>query len=331
MQFKTLVPTLILTSFTFGHTQEQSDSWKGSPTANLRLEASYDEAKDSSQGKINRAFLGYKASYGQKVEAAIVYDATPAPKDAKGNPMGYSGVLQNAYLNLRSILPGGDLIMGLQNTPGYQIPKEIWNMHYIRSPLMIQYGGASNADLGIVLDKKCSLTDQLKLQIGVFQGDGYKKLNSDLERERYMASAFWKQGETGLQASLYGEWRPYRQHDNKEVEALQSMHAGYVSNSLRTGIEAILQQNAGGIDADSTQKIAMAINLHVLPIKSWEIFVRGEYAQTDLDGNSKQNISTGIQKQVASKSRIASVYKWDYSEKTDKSFATIGLFGELIF
>lgn len=215
--------------------------------------------KNGSGFNLERVYLGYDYQFDEHWSAKAVYDAGKG-SDEKLQRLGY---LKNAYFNYK--ISGLSVKAGLTSTTAFNAQEKLWGYRYVAKSMMDDKGWQSSADLGLNLDYK--FCDWLAADLSVFNGEGYKKLQSD-KYFRYAAGITAKPLD-GLQLRVYGDLQP---KDDVSTDYTLAFSAGYTCKRFRLGAEYDMDNNHNNVEGHSLRGLSCYGSVRV--IDRLDIFAR---------------------------------------------------------
>lgn len=242
----------------------------------------YDLTKNSekkSQFEILRAYLGYLYNFSDKFHSKIVLDVS---NDGKA----FSAFLKAASLewkiNDRFFLEGGMI-----GTLAFDTQEKFYGQRYIMEAFMDKNKFYSSADLGIKATFKP--IDIVELHAGVFNGEGYKKIQDDFGVHRTSFDVVIKPVK-GLLFKAYYDIMPKRDtaitnEDLLHPQSVFSLFLCYeVLNSFRAGIEYDRQNNSDNKEGYALDGISVST---AYTLKKIELFARyDQVASNTLEGTT---------------------------------------------
>ena len=228
-----------------------------------------DGSVDALGFNLERAYLGYQYQLNGNWKAKVVYDMGKGD-DASLQRMGY---VKNAEINYSNGPWGVNL--GLTSTSQFGVQEKFWGYRYVYKSMMDQCKWGSSADLGLKVSYQAA--DWLSADLSVFNGEGYKKLQSD-DQLQYALGLTMKPVDN-VMIRLYG--------DSKTAKDTVAQHnialfLGYKTKSFRLGAEYNLQLNHGNTEGRQLQGFSV--------YGAVALGERGElYARYDLGNSSAED------------------------------------------
>ena len=150
--------------------QETAETFKphGKPIIRVFSNAhtTFSDGESQSVFELTRVYLGYEYQFSKNFSGAVVYDV--------GNPgagkMQMTAFVKNAYLNYNYNNLSVDF--GLITTTQFKVQENFWGYRYMEKVFQDAYDFASSADLG-------ASGDMLSTDVALYNGEGYRKLQSD--------------------------------------------------------------------------------------------------------------------------------------------------------
>lgn len=142
--------------------------------------------KNSNGFEARRIKLGYEYNFSEKISTVIAIE-TEGRKSSTGY---YDLYLKDAYIRIKKILPGTDLIAGLQPTPeiGYDGVYSFWSYRSVEKSLLHMRGIISSRDWGVALHGKF-VKDKLSCKLMLANGSGLK-IDGDKYKKVYATVLF---------------------------------------------------------------------------------------------------------------------------------------------
>ena len=190
-----------------------------------------ENADKTSAFELKRSYFGYKYAFSNNISANVTLDVS-------NNDTGsaYTVLLKAAQLDWQ-VSPGVKLSMGLIGMKQFKDQENFWGYRYIMKSFQDQYGFGSSADLGINAEFK--LSKNLKANIIVFNGEGYKKIQDADGQQKVGGSLIFNPAE-GLTTKIYMDSQPAA--DSDAIGTL-SLFAGYKASKWRIGAEYNMLSN----------------------------------------------------------------------------------------
>lgn len=122
--------------------------------------------------ELSRAYFGYGYNFSPNFNAKVIFDIA---NTAGLSPSSFTAILKNALVEYNQ----GNVKaqFGLIGTTQFNVQESNWGKRYLYKSFQDQYGFASSADLGASV--KLQFIPQLSLDLSVFNGEGYKKVQVD--------------------------------------------------------------------------------------------------------------------------------------------------------
>lgn len=183
------------------------------------------DAQQTSEFELKRAYLGYSYNFSEKVSAKVTIDVGDNEAGSA-----YTAYLKAAQLDWE-VANGVKLSMGLIGMKQFKEQENFWGYRYIFKSYQDQYGFGSSADLGINAEFKVS--DNLKANFIVFNGEGYKKIQDEDGKQKVGGSLIYTPIK-GLTTKIYADSQP--SIDSDAITTF-SLFAGYKAEKWRLGAE----------------------------------------------------------------------------------------------
>lgn len=223
---------------------------------------------------LERAYLGYQYQLNGNWKAKVVYDMGKGD-DASLQRMGY---VKNAEIDYSKGRWGVN--MGLTSTAQFGVQEKFWGHRYVYKSMMDQCKWGSSADMGIKASFKAA--EWLSADLSVFNGEGYKKLQSDDQLLYGLGVTMHPLNNFTIR--LYG--------DSKTAKDTVSQHniaffVGYKTNAFRIGAEYNMQLNHGNTEGRQLQALsvygAVAVGEH------GEVYARYDRGTSSADDSWNYN------------------------------------------
>jgi len=185
--------------------------------------------------QMERAYLGYTYQVAPEWTARVLLDIGD-----KNDLNRYAFYKNAAFFYSKNDLKIG---FGIQNTQSMTVQEKVWNRRYVFKAYIDENKLGHTADLGITAQYKLG---QITIDGAIFNGEGYKKVQSD---NTYRAAL-------GMTASLMDEKLLVRVGDEYETKGnaqnLLTLFAGYQGDKLTGGIEYNRQTNVAHVEDNTT-------------------------------------------------------------------------------
>lgn len=217
-----------------GRTQ-QSEFPKGKPVITIFGDAGvgFSDGEMSSLGfNLDRAYLGYNYDFNNNWSAKVVYDMGKGD-DTKLQRIGY---VKNAELDYKR--GSFSLKIGLTGTSQFNYQEKFWGYRYVAKSFQDLNKWGSSADLGLSAAYKFG--SLLSADLSVFNGEGYKKLESDNQLQYALGLTLTPID--GFSFRAYGEMKAGK---DTASQYTASFFAGYKAKAFRIGAEYNIQLNHG--------------------------------------------------------------------------------------
>jgi hypothetical protein len=165
--------------------QSTPDSFKpsGKPIVTIFSDFTNTTTTTNSVGKTNnafelsRAYFGYTYNFSQDFSTKVVFDIANNAAAGTTAPgvSAFTAFLKNAYVEYSTGILKAN--MGMISTSMFSLQESIWGKRYYYKSFQDQYGFGSSADLGASV--KLQFLPELSLDLAVFNGEGYKKVQAD--------------------------------------------------------------------------------------------------------------------------------------------------------
>ncbi|GAB4138963.1 MAG: hypothetical protein Fur0015_10120 [Ignavibacteriales bacterium] len=118
--------------------------------------------KDFNGFQFRRIYFTYDYTISEKFSSRFRLEADQAANTNNGK---IGVAVKDAYLNWKNVLPGNDIIFGLQPTPAYEISERLWGNRFLEKTILDLRGIVSSRDLGISAKGKLTGDGLLKYWI----------------------------------------------------------------------------------------------------------------------------------------------------------------------
>lgn len=193
---------------------------------------------------LERAYLGYQYKLNSHWQAKVVYDMGKGD-DKSIERMGY---IKNAEIDYAK--GHWKLNMGLTSTAQFNFQEKFWSYRYVYKSMMDQCKWGNSADLG--LRATYQATDWLSADVSVFNGEGYKKIQSD--KAMLYGLGLTIQPLQGLSLRLYGDMRG---STDTVSQYNMAFFIGYKKQSWRLGAEYNMQLNHSNSEGRDLQALSV--------------------------------------------------------------------------
>ncbi|HLP04886.1 MAG TPA: hypothetical protein VK152_05595 [Paludibacter sp.] len=128
--------------------------------------------KSNNAFEVSRAYLGYGYNFSPDFSGKVVFDIA---NKAGLTPSDFTVFLKNAYAEYSHGIVKANL--GMVGTTMFGLQESVWGKRYLYKSFQDQYGFGNSADLGASV--KLQFIPQVSLDLAVFNGEGYKKVQGD--------------------------------------------------------------------------------------------------------------------------------------------------------
>lgn len=200
-----------------------------------------EDASPRNTFQLTRAYLGYKYKMSEDISLKVTFDGS-----ANGGVTDYTVFLKAAQLDWKVASPL-KLSLGLIGTKQFKTQEKLFGYRYVSKTVQDQYGFGSSADFGVNAEYK--LMDNLKANLFILNGEGYKKVQDNDGRMRVGGSLVYEPVDGLTVQAFYDNYGGNVRNDsNVVVEDTASIHtlsfhAGYKSGNFRVGAEYNIQNN----------------------------------------------------------------------------------------
>ena len=227
MHFYRLLP-LILLFFNYNMFSQNTFEANGSP--HFKIFWNYhndftDNATKKSAFELKRVYLGYKYNFTEKMSAKITYDI-----GSNSGGSAYTAYVKIAQLDWK-LNPKLKFSLGLIGNKQFSDQEGLWGYRYAYKGFLNEYKFGASADLGF--NSEFSVSSKLKMNLFVFNGEGYKSLQDDNGYQRIGASFIYNFSDK-IFGKIYLD-----SHPSKDAKAItnSSIFLGYKETNFRLGVE----------------------------------------------------------------------------------------------
>ena len=219
--------------------------------------------------EVTRVYLGYKHSISDHFEAEVKLDIG-SPEDLSE----YSLIRRYAYFKTASLSYHSgkfDAWFGLFDMLAFKEQENLWGYRYIYKSFQDEYKFGPSADIGAGV--QYAITDYLKADIVVSNGEGYKNMQSDNSYK------------TGIGVTLNPMknviLRVYYDFNHKDItQSTYAFFAGYDPGKFRIGAEYNLQKNFAFLDLHDLQGYSLYGTWRFSD--QWEVFGRYDWLNSNI-------------------------------------------------
>ena len=233
--------TLFLAALSlFTMAQETVETPKGKVTGKVFFNYHINATEDAEQKgafELTRAYLGYKYKFNNKFSATILLDAG---KNSEGSD--HTVFIKNAKIDFKAeswlTLSAG--IFGMKQ---FKDQEKFWGYRYLYKSLGDEYKFGTSADLGFIA--AMNINDNLKLDILIVNGEGYKELQDQSGNNRYGANLVYKPSKNWIFKAYYDTMKGIDVDDNTKQTTISNiaLFVGYKTDDFRIGAEYNILQN----------------------------------------------------------------------------------------
>jgi len=210
---------------------------------------------------------------------------------------GKTGVfVKDASLRWKNVFGQGDLILGVQPTPAYEISESVWGYRSLEKTIMDLRGIVSSRDLGVSLKGKLDGEGMFSYWVMVADGSANKP-ETDKYKRYFLHIRL--QPVKSLDITLYGDLdaratisNPYTTKRVSNSTTTMAMFVGYVPmDGLKVGVEGVLTQTANGFNTGTAlnTKSGLALSFFGSYGLGTDLTIVGRYDLYDpnTDGSAK--------------------------------------------
>ncbi|HON53276.1 MAG TPA: hypothetical protein PLS12_08720 [Bacteroidales bacterium] len=128
---------------------------------------------------LDRAYLGYTYNPTESLSGEVKIDVG-SPSDISDNDIELKRrfmYVRNAYGKYK--INNTSILFGIINSNQYKLQETTWGYRYVYKSFMDQHKFANSADIGISIEH--TIADYLSVDASVCNGEGYTKLQSDMD------------------------------------------------------------------------------------------------------------------------------------------------------
>ena len=200
----------------------------GSPHFKVFWNFHSDFTKDNSQQsafELKRVYLGYKYAFNEKISAKITYDI-----GSNSGGSAYTAYVKIAQLDWK-MNPKLKFSLVLIGNKQFNDQESLWGYRYAFKGFLNEYKFGASADLGF--NSEFTLSSKLKMNLFVFNGEGYKSLQDDNGYQRIGTSFIYNFSDK-IFGKIYLD-----SHPSKDADAItnSSIFVGYKESNFRLGVE----------------------------------------------------------------------------------------------
>jgi hypothetical protein len=226
MKIKTIVVILTL-AFNFNYSQEEFQQ-NGSPHFKIFWNYHNDFTKNISKKsafELNRVYLGYKHNFSENISTKVTYDIGSNTSGSE-----YTAYVKIAQLDWK-LNPKLKLSMGLIGNKQFNDQEKLWGYRYTYKGFLNEFKFGASADLGI--NSEFIINPKLKVNLFVFNGEGYKALQDDDGNQRVGTSFIYS-----ISNKIFGKIY-LDSHPSKDAKAItnSSIFLGYNNSDIKLGVE----------------------------------------------------------------------------------------------
>lgn len=232
--------------------------------------------------EFSTGLIGYRADWGKKASATLIYDVTRTTSDIvvtdsnntvhnvslfKGSD--YTAFLKMAQIDFRPYewleISAGQML----NQQYLTFQDKFWGFRYVATTFQELYRFGSPADFGLRITGKYK--NKLNFTLGSVNGEGpFRKQDVDAGFQ-YFSNIEWMPFK-GFTAKFYGDIFPI---NNKSTRGTLSFFTGYKSDNWRLGVELNHIENYGNVKGKSWDGVSTYGAYKIS--KGWHILLRHDY------------------------------------------------------
>ena len=224
---KKITTLILILVFSVNYSQVEFQQ-NGSPHFKIFWNYHNDFTKDvtkKSAFELKRVYLGYKHNFSKNISAKVTYDIGSNPSGSA-----YTAYVKIAQLDWK-LNPKLKLSMGLIGNKQFNDQEKLWGYRYTYKGFLNEFKFGASADLGI--NSEFIINPKLKVNLFVFNGEGYKALQDDDGYQRVGTSFIYS-----ISNKIFGKIY-LDSHPSKDAKAItnSSIFLGYNNNDIKLGVE----------------------------------------------------------------------------------------------
>lgn len=224
---KKITTLILILAFSVNYSQVEFQQ-NGSPHFKIFWNYHNDFTKDvtkKSAFELKRVYLGYKHNFSKNISAKVTYDIGSNPSGSA-----YTAYVKIAQLDWK-LNPKLKLSMGLIGNKQFNDQEKLWGYRYTYKGFLNEFKFGASADLGI--NSEFIINPKLKVNLFVFNGEGYKALQDDDGYQRVGTSFIYS-----ISNKIFGKIY-LDSHPSKDAKAItnSSIFLGYNNNDIKLGVE----------------------------------------------------------------------------------------------
>ncbi len=184
-----------------------------------------EDVTKTSAFELKRVYLGYKYIFSKNMSAKITYDI-----GSNSGGSAYTAYVKIAQLDWK-LNPKIKLSLGLIGNKQFNDQEGLWGYRYTYKGFLNEYKFGASADLGF--NSEFTVNSKLKMNLFVFNGEGYKSLQDDDGYQRIGASFIYNFSDK-IFGKIYLD-----SHPSKDADPItnSSIFLGYKETNFRLGVE----------------------------------------------------------------------------------------------
>ncbi len=226
--------------------------------------------------EVQRAYFGYGYNFSKNISGKVVFDIA---NTGGLTPSAFTVFLKNAYASYACESFNADF--GLIGTAAFKLQESFWGKRYLYKSFQDNYGFNSSADLGLSASYK--IIPQLSVDLSVFNGEGYKKVQADSAFQ--FAAGLTAEPIKNLYVRLYGDYMK-----KNDAQSTLSAFVGYKCKKGSIGAEYNYQSGNKMTIDHNFSGISVYGNYDV--VKKLSVFGRFDNIMSDKIGTSTSGWNT---------------------------------------
>lgn len=278
MKRYSLVLFVMLLSVVPALSQEKTEEFKPHGKPILRIYSNFHTSSSNGETEkafeLTRVYLGYEHFFSKNFSGKAIYDVAD-PGVGKHQMSAFVKIAELQYETDK-----WDVAFGLISTTQFKFQEDFWGYRYMLKSFQDEYGFASSADLGISIGYQ--LTDWAKAEFSIFNGEGYKKLESDNIFKN--AAGITLEPVKGLNIRGLYDWM------GKDINQQSYIgFIGYSTKKFNAGAEYNYQKNHNMVEDRNWW--GTSVYASYIPSKKMKVFARWDDLSSEKNGTAAWNIS----------------------------------------
>ena len=224
---KKITTLILILAFSVNYSQVEFEQ-NGSPHFKIFWNYHSDFTKNvtkKSAFELKRVYLGYKHNFSENISTKVTYDIGSNTSVSE-----YTAYVKIAQFDWK-LNPKLKLSMGLIGNKQFNDQEKLWGYRYTYKGFLNEFKFGASADLGI--NSEFIINTKLKINLFVFNGEGYKSLQDDDGYQR-VGTSFIYSISNKIFSKIYLD-----SHPSKDAKAItnSSIFLGYNNNDIKLGVE----------------------------------------------------------------------------------------------